>query len=148
MSLWQYFATRDIYIWGAGRYGVLTAFDLELKGLKIAGFIDSQADKIKTRLGLKVLEPQTLKKCKNIYIFVAVLDYYALLEIGNYLESIGFIYGVDFEFSDEIAYKESKCDESLNKLDLCNSKLPLVSIIIPVYNVEKYLDKCLESIIC
>ena len=27
------------------------------------------------------------------------------------------------------------------------AKTPLVSVIIPVYNVEKYLDKCLDSII-
>ena len=24
---------------------------------------------------------------------------------------------------------------------------PLISVIVPVYNVEKYLDKCVESIV-
>ena len=28
-----------------------------------------------------------------------------------------------------------------------SKKNPLISIIIPVYNVEKYLDRCLESVI-
>ena len=26
--------------------------------------------------------------------------------------------------------------------------LPLISVIVPVYNVEKYIGKCLESICC
>jgi len=43
------------YIWGAGYYGVLTALELEQEGIKIAGFIDSNASQIKTRLGLPVL---------------------------------------------------------------------------------------------
>ena len=27
-------------------------------------------------------------------------------------------------------------------------KKPLISVIIPVYNAEKYLEKCVESILC
>jgi len=46
---------NEIYIWGAGHFGVLTALDCEQKGIKIAGFIDGNANQIKTRLGLPVL---------------------------------------------------------------------------------------------
>ena len=30
---------------------------------------------------------------------------------------------------------------------MANVNQPLISVIIPVYNVENYLDRCLESII-
>ena len=29
-----------------------------------------------------------------------------------------------------------------------SSKIPKVSVIVPVFNVEDYLEKCLNSIIC
>ena len=28
-----------------------------------------------------------------------------------------------------------------------NSEAPLISVIIPVYNVEKYLEKCLDTVL-
>ena len=31
---------------------------------------------------------------------------------------------------------------------MTEQNFPLVSIIVPVYNVEKYLDKCMVSILC
>jgi hypothetical protein len=49
---------KSTYIWGAGHCGVLTAFNCEQKGIKIKGFIDIDANKIKTRLGLPVLTPE------------------------------------------------------------------------------------------
>jgi hypothetical protein len=36
---------KDIYIWDAGHYGVLTALDLENKGVKIKDFIDTNMRK-------------------------------------------------------------------------------------------------------
>ena len=58
---------KEIYIWGAGRYGVLTALDLEQKAVKVTGFIDSNADKIKTRLGLPVLSPLSVIESKCVW---------------------------------------------------------------------------------
>jgi len=40
---------KPTYIWGAGHYGVLTALDCEQRGIEVAGFIDSNASKIKYR---------------------------------------------------------------------------------------------------
>lgn len=58
---------------------------------------------------------------------------------------------IDFKHAKAMIQKEK--DKSLNYLDNClnNKKLsniePLVSIIIPVYNVEKFIRRCLDSIV-
>jgi hypothetical protein len=46
---------KPTYIWGAGHFGVLAALDCEKRGIEVAGFIDSNAREIKTRLGLPAL---------------------------------------------------------------------------------------------
>lgn len=63
------------YIYGAGKYGVLTALDCEQKGIKVVGFIDRDADKIKTRFGLPVLTLQDIdiiSKLKEHNIIIAI----------------------------------------------------------------------------
>lgn len=34
------------------------------------------------------------------------------------------------------------------KADIPQKKLPILSIIIPIYNVEKYIEECLRGIAC
>ena len=87
-------ASKDTYIWGAGHYGVLTALDCEQKGIKIAGFIDSNASEIKTRLGLPVF-PCPIPNTPNPYIIVAVQNENAIKEIVDKLKSSG----INFEIS-------------------------------------------------
>lgn len=52
---------------------------------------------------------------------------------------------IDFERAHEII--QNKRNESLNYLrQSLRLTMPLVSMIVPVYNVEKYIQKCLDSI--
>jgi hypothetical protein len=89
---------KETYIWGAGHYGVLTALDLENKGIKIKGFIDKNAKTIKTRLGLSVLELEQLP-FHSIYVIIAVQNKDAVKEIVRILSQAGLNKGKDFEFS-------------------------------------------------
>jgi hypothetical protein len=85
---------KPTYIWGAGHYGVLTALDCEQKGIEVAGFIDSNASQIKTRLGLPVL---TLEQAlpTEPQIIIAVQNEKAIKEISEKLKS----HGLDFAIS-------------------------------------------------
>jgi hypothetical protein len=85
---------KEIYIYGAGHYGVLTALDLENKGVKIKGFIDKNAKAIKTRLGLPVLELSEIES-KNSRIIIAVQNEGAIKEITETLS----LHGFKFEIS-------------------------------------------------
>lgn len=87
-------SNKDTYIWGAGYCGVLTALDLELKGVKAAGFIDRNAENIKTRLGLPVLTPSNLIK-DNALVIVAVQNEKAIKDITDSLR----LHGIDFMIS-------------------------------------------------
>jgi glycosyltransferase involved in cell wall biosynthesis len=99
----------DIYIWGAGYYGVLTALDLEDNGIEINGFIDKNAKVIKTKLGLPVLEPDEIKNKKS-KIIIAIQNEYAIKEIMETL----LLYGLKFYISSLI----QKPTEYLNEIEL------------------------------
>jgi SAM-dependent methyltransferase len=77
---------KETYIWGAGHYGVLTALDLENKGIRVKGFIDKNAKTIKMRLGLLVLELDEIEN-KNSQIIIAVQNEEAIKEIMEILSS-------------------------------------------------------------
>jgi glycosyltransferase involved in cell wall biosynthesis len=71
---------KEIYIWGAGHYGVLTTLRLKNEGVKIKGFIDRDAKLIKIRLGLPVLELNEIKN-ENSQIIIAIQNEEAIKEI-------------------------------------------------------------------
>jgi len=50
----------EIYIYGAGNYGLACLSWLECKGLKVKGFIDQNASKIKTLLDVPVFAPKNI----------------------------------------------------------------------------------------
>jgi hypothetical protein len=98
---------KETYIWGAGHYGVLTAFDCEQEGIKVKAFIDINANKIKARLGLPVLEPeQALLEINNAavkpYIIVSVENQNAVYEITKFLQKNCLKENVDYEYSERI----------------------------------------------
>ena len=37
--------------------------------------------------------------------------------------------------------------EKLSERSAMENRMPLINIIVPIYNVEKYLDKCVRSIL-
>jgi lipopolysaccharide biosynthesis glycosyltransferase len=90
--------TRDIYIWGAGHYGVLTALDLENKGVKIKGFIDKNAKEIKTRFGLPIMELNEVK-IQDAQIIISVQNKDAINEIVKTLLLAGLKKNIDFKIS-------------------------------------------------
>jgi hypothetical protein len=85
---------KEIYIYGAGYYGVLTALDLENRSVKVNGFIDKNANAIKTRLGLPVLELSEIES-KSSRIVIAVQNEGAIKEITEALS----LHGFKFEIS-------------------------------------------------
>jgi SAM-dependent methyltransferase len=105
---------KDTYIWGAGHYGVLTALDLENKGVKIKGFIDKNAKTIKTRLGLPVLELDKVEN-QNLRIIIAVQNEDAVDKIAQTLSQAGLQENKDFEISTLLTQNKSLSFSSLKK---------------------------------
>lgn len=93
--------TKSYYIYGAGHYGVLTAFDLEKHGFKAKAFIDKNAGQIKTRLGLQVLELEKVlsNKSKKFKIIIAVQDENTINEITEMFKLAGLRKNDDFMLS-------------------------------------------------
>jgi len=90
---------KRIYVWGAGRLGILTALDCELKGTKITGFIDSNQELWgQERFGIKVLSPNEFYKIsgENIWLMIAAP---AEQTISKLLEEKSYLKGRDFEIS-------------------------------------------------
>ena len=85
---------KQTYIWGAGHYGVLTALDCEQRGIEVAGFIDSNASKIKTRLGLPCLSIEQVPLPVERLI-IAIQNEDAVKTITEKLKS----QGINFEIS-------------------------------------------------
>jgi lipopolysaccharide biosynthesis glycosyltransferase len=88
-------------IYGAGHYGVLTAFDLEKHGFKAKAFIDKNANQIKTRLGLPVLELEEVlsNNGKKFKIIIAIQDENAINEITEMFKLAGLRKNDDFMLS-------------------------------------------------
>ncbi|MDR0305570.1 MAG: DUF268 domain-containing protein [Chitinispirillales bacterium] len=78
---------KQTYIWGAGYYGTLAAFDCEQKGIKAAGFIDSNASQIKHRLGLPVLTFEQISLTIKPEIIIAIQNEKAIKQISEILKT-------------------------------------------------------------
>jgi glycosyltransferase involved in cell wall biosynthesis len=92
---------KKTYIWGAGCYGVLTVLDLKRKKIEIKGFIDKNANQIKTRLELPVFKPDEIisNKNQNYQIIIAVKDEQDREKIIETLLLAGLENNKDFEIS-------------------------------------------------
>jgi predicted O-methyltransferase YrrM len=101
---------KEAYIWGAGHYGVLTALYCEQNGIKVIGFIDTNASQIATRLGLPVLEPNVLQS-NSRYVIIAVKDEPAINVIKNILEKLESKECENFEVS-KIVEKDQKTKDA------------------------------------
>jgi len=91
----------NYYIWGAGYYGLLTALKFEHETLKIKGFIDKNANQIKTKFGWPIYEPDKILSAKkrNFKIIIAVKDKKAIEEIIETLLQAGLKENENFEIS-------------------------------------------------
>jgi lipopolysaccharide biosynthesis glycosyltransferase len=92
---------KEIYVWGAGHYGVLTALDLKNNGIQTKGFIDKNATQIKAKLDLPVFEPNEViyDKSQNAKIVVAIQNEKAIKEVVEILLLAGLKKNIDFEIS-------------------------------------------------
>jgi FkbM family methyltransferase len=96
---------ESTYVWGAGYYGVLAALECEQKGIKVAGFIDSNANQIKTRLGLPVLALEQLSSkefSSKPQVIIAVKDENAVNEIKVKLAKAGYSENKNFTLFSKI----------------------------------------------
>jgi hypothetical protein len=133
---------KETYIWGAGHYGVLTALQLENEGVEIKGFIDKNANKIKTRLGLPVFEPDSLMP--TMHVVIAIQNEKSITQIKEYLVEKGFKDMVNFEISKEIKCETHITQVQLNIADVFFNKFNLFGkfnrydIIVRYMAIENY----------
>jgi glycosyltransferase involved in cell wall biosynthesis len=145
---------KETYIWGAGHYGLLTALDLENKGVKIKGFIDKKAKTIKTRLGVPVFEPNEIicDKKQDFQIIIAIQNEEAINEIIKKLESLGLRKNENFNISSilSVLYKPKLEPNNLTSYDVDlkkETKNPIIRIFVPTYNHTKFIRYCLNGIL-
>ncbi|MDR0305576.1 MAG: FkbM family methyltransferase [Chitinispirillales bacterium] len=96
----SYNKSSNTFIWGAGHYGVLTTLDFKQKGIKVTGFIDSNANQIKTKLELPVFTPEQALSSIKPYIIVAVQKKFAVNVIADFLKKSNLKENEDYEYSE------------------------------------------------
>lgn len=145
---------KEIIIWGAGHFGVLTALDLEKKGIKIRGFIDKDASNIKTRLKLPVFAPNRALFNKDAKIIIAVQDNEYIEEITKTLRQYGLKNNKDFKVSHLVPKKNPIMPTvNVNNLTSYNNdckkgnKNPLVRVCVVTYNHIEFIGQCLNGIL-
>jgi len=132
---------KSIYIWGAGYCGILTALKFEAEGIKINGFIDKNANSIKTKLGLPVIEPDKIlsDKNQNFQIIIAVQNENAINEIKEQLKKFGLNNEDDFKLSPLIT-------KNLSETEISNIKSGLKKIKERKYTQIKFLTEKSKNI--
>jgi hypothetical protein len=123
---------KEVYIWGAGYYGVLTALHLENEGIKIRGFIDKNAKAIKSKLDLPVLELNEIEN-KNSQIIIAIQNEYAIIEIMDILLLHKFTFEISHLVKKPKKYFEIRKKETLSLIPTLE---PLESKKSPKYIVS------------
>jgi len=91
---------RDIYIYGANPYGIVTVFNLRAQGIKPKAFLDETAPWVEPKTGLPVLMPfSVLGRETKPYVIIADINVPAINQIIANLEQCGFKNNVDFDLS-------------------------------------------------
>jgi len=132
---------KSMYIWGAGHFGVLTVLKLETEGVKINGFIDKNADSIKTKLELPVMKPSEIlsDKNRNFQIIIAIQNENAIKEIEEQLKKAGLKSEEDFKLSSVVI-------KNLSETELLNIKSRLRKIKEEKYTRIKLLTEKSKNI--
>jgi hypothetical protein len=94
-----------------GNYGVLAALYCEQNGVNVAGFVDSKASQIKTKLGLPVLTFEQARMSADCFFIIAVKSENAQNEIKSVLTNAGLVESRDFEVSKIIELVENEPKE-------------------------------------
>lgn len=104
----QYAGGRDIWIYGAGKFGKILNKIFEKKDIRVYGFIDKNAENMEQVDKLPVHQIESLNlNPRNSYIVVSLEGYYA--EVIENCKKKGF-------FADDMYY--ITCGENINKDDI------------------------------
>ena len=73
--------SKEIILWGAGKYGLITKEIIEQNGFKVAFFVDSDKTKqgMNNEQKLKIENPEVLDKEKH-FVIVSTINYYVDIE--------------------------------------------------------------------
>jgi len=104
---------KSTYIWGAGHRGVLTALDCEQRGVEVAGFIDSRANQIKTKLGLPVLTLEQVQSQKP-QVIIAIQNENAVKEISEKLKHRGMEFTISKDEYKDAVYQNLAYNHMIN----------------------------------
>ena len=129
----------ELYIYGAGKWGMATAILLDSFNIKISGFVVSKTDGKNSVLGYKVVELSVLD-VKNVAVIIGIASRSVASQIQTLLREKKA--KAIFSFG-----QFSKTDEACEILGPVTGDIKF-SILMPVYNVDiVYLGKAIDSVL-
>ncbi|MCM1537630.1 MAG: DUF1796 family putative cysteine peptidase [bacterium] len=79
-KLGSFFRGKELYVWGAGQYGIKVENILTAAGIKILGFLDNAEEKAGTCINnIKVYQFKNVENIKTIFIATAYADVSAMI---------------------------------------------------------------------
>lgn len=142
---------KNLYVYRTGRAGQSTSIEGYQKHLKQHDYIFRELLSF-FRDNYYSFNDTVRVSIDNRLIYMAEAEIDTLLsfenvDIDNIKEFINFIKSIDYDFYIELKdYLLNARKINIEEYEEENNQLPLISIIIPFYNCENYLVRCLDSV--